>query len=219
VLARNGGFAAASRTGDAEEQDEHKIELAKMREIDTQSEARLKEALQHLAAASPQSAPAEMQAELLGKFRRHHARRRWIRRGEMLALAACIALAAILSWRSGPQQHSAPQNFARGNTGRKEIAAPTAPVVATGAKPATKMPERRRSPRRQASAANRAFLALPAYDPTVPLDELQVVRVQLPASALWKIGAPVPPDFGERRMTADFVVGQDGTAYAVRLVQ
>jgi hypothetical protein len=62
-------------------------------------------------------------------------------------------------------------------------------------------------------------LALPAYDPSVPLDDLQVVRVQLPASALWKMGAPMPPDASERRMLADFVVGQDGTAYAVRLVQ
>jgi len=68
-------------------------------------------------------------------------------------------------------------------------------------------------------AANHAFLALPAYDPSVPLDDLQVVRVQLPASALWTIGAPIPADAGERRMLADFVVGQDGTAYAVRLVQ
>lgn len=51
------------------------------------------------------------------------------------------------------------------------------------------------------------------------MEDLQVVRVQLPASALWKMGAPMLADAGERRMTADFVVGQDGTAYAVRLVQ
>jgi hypothetical protein len=219
MLARDGGFALASRTRDAEEQDEHKIELAKMHEIDSQSEARLKEALQRLAAASRQSAPPEIGAELLSKFRRHHARRRWARRGGMLALAACFALAAIWSLRSGPQRHSGQESFAKAVTGNEEKSSPPAPVIATETKQTQKTPVKPRSTRPAAMAANRPFLALPAYDPTVPMDDLQVVRVQLPASALWKIGAPVPADVGERRMTADFVVGQDGTAYAVRLVQ
>ena len=51
------------------------------------------------------------------------------------------------------------------------------------------------------------------------MDELRVVRVQLPASALWQMGAPLNSDTANRRMLADFVVGQDGTPYAVRLVQ
>jgi hypothetical protein len=69
------------------------------------------------------------------------------------------------------------------------------------------------------ASSGRQFLALPGYDPAVPVDELHVVRVQLPASALWQMGAPVSPDSGERRFMADFVVSQDGTPYAVRLVQ
>jgi hypothetical protein len=69
------------------------------------------------------------------------------------------------------------------------------------------------------AAASRQFLALPGYDPTVPADELHVVRVQVPASALWQMGAPVSPDSGARKFMADFVVSQDGTPYAVRLVQ
>jgi hypothetical protein len=189
-----------------------------MREIDPQSEARLKEALQRMAAASSQAVPAGLRTELLGQFRRHHARRRWTRRGGMLALAACLGLAVIWSSRSEPKRHLSPESFAKANTSKGEKAAPTTSVVETGMKQARKIPVRRPT-RPQTSAANRPFLALPAYDPTVPMEELQVVRVQLPASALWKIGAPVPADADERRMTADFVVGQDGTAYAVRLVQ
>jgi hypothetical protein len=68
-------------------------------------------------------------------------------------------------------------------------------------------------------ASRRQFLALPGYDPGVPADELHVVRVQLPGSALWQMGAPVSPDLGARQFMADFVVSQDGTPYAVRLVQ
>jgi len=189
-----------------------------MREIDPQSEARLKRALQRLAAASPQSLPAEVSAELLGKFRRHHARRRWMRRGGMLALAAAIAVIAVWSTRS-PSLHSGQQNIAKTVPLNQEKTTPSVPVETVAAAPArhTPLPVTHR-PKRTV-AASHAFLALPAYDPSVPLDDLQVVRVKLPASALWQIGAPVPPDIAERRLTADFVVGQDGTAYAVRLVQ
>jgi hypothetical protein len=190
-----------------------------MREIDQQSETRLKQALQRMAAASPQSLPVEVGAELLAKFRRHHARRRWMRRGGMMALAVCLGAAAIWSSRSPSQRHSDQENFAKAVAGHEEKLSSPPPVVAAVTKQARKTLAGAQSTRRAAVAANRAFLALPAYDPTVPLDDLQVVRVQLPASALWKIGAPIPADAGERRLTADFVVGQDGTAYAVRLVQ
>ena len=137
----------------------------------------------------------------------------------MLALATCIGL-AVVWWRSPWQHHSGQENFAKSVPGNEEKqSVPPTPVVAAAPKQNKKTPLRPRSIRTTATAANRAFLALPAYDPTVPVEDLQVVRVKLPASALWKIGAPIPPDMGERRMTADFVVGQDGTAYAVRLVQ
>ena len=79
--------------------------------------------------------------------------------------------------------------------------------------------QRRPTRTRAVAATNRPFLALPAYDPQVPLDQLQVVRVQLPASALWQMGAPVSANYGTRRMTADIVLSQGGTPYAVRLVQ
>jgi hypothetical protein len=69
------------------------------------------------------------------------------------------------------------------------------------------------------AASRRQFLALPGYDPAIPPEQLSIVRVQLPASALWQMGAPVSPDSGARKFMADFVVSQDGTPYAVRLVQ
>jgi hypothetical protein len=60
---------------------------------------------------------------------------------------------------------------------------------------------------------------LPGYDPAIPAEELSIVRVRVPANALWQMGAPVSPDSGARKFMADFVVSQDGTPYAVRLVQ
>ncbi len=192
-----------------------------MHEIDPQSEDRLKEALRRLAASSPRSAPAELGAGLLGEFRRRHARRRQLRRAGMLALAACIALAA--AWLSLPRK----QNGAARRVESAVSAKPAVPAASPAElKPVEGKQTAARSPRRNSAktatattASGKAFLALPGYDPAVPMEELQVVRVKLPASALWKIGAPVGADAGERPLTADFVMNQDGTPYAVRLAQ
>ncbi len=196
-----------------------------MREIDPQSEPRLMEALRRLAAASPQSAPAGVGAGLLGEFRRHHARRRGIRRIGVASLAACLILAlTLLSVRrpSSNTAQNAPAPAKSVATPEKQAVIPPAPVVSTSPhltpKPLSARAKANKSAK-TSSVASRAFIALPGYDPTVPPDELHVVRVQLPASALWQIGAPMPASAGTHNVTADFVVSQVGTPYAVRLVQ
>ena len=50
-------------------------------------------------------------------------------------------------------------------------------------------------------------------------DELRVVRLEMPGEDLRLVGAAVTEEIARRRVTADFVVGHDGTPYAVRLVQ
>ena len=188
---------------------------------DSNSEGRLSKALRGLAASSHRGAPAEVGAGLAMAFRRHHARRRLIRRMTVAAVAACTVLAAsLLSMRSA---HQAP---AKGITHEQPSSVPAkAPEAVTVAKtiPTPPQPVRKHVKPQAASsslaASGRQFLALPGYDPAVPADELRVVRVQVPASALWQMGAPVNPDSGARRFMADFVVSQDGTPYAVRLVQ
>jgi hypothetical protein len=196
-----------------------------MSEIDPQSgdplgEARLTEALRRLAGSSQQSASAEIGAGLVTAFRRHHTRRRRIRFAGMAALAACVALiAGLMSMRphSVPGKEQAHTEAGSSVPGK----APNAPATTNTA---TAQPRPVRTPVRRHAAASKAatsrqFIALPGYDPAVPADELHVVRVQLPASALWQMGAPVNPDSDGRRVLADFVVSQDGTPYAMRLVQ
>jgi hypothetical protein len=226
VLAGNSGLAAASRADDVEDE----IELPKMREIDPQSgdplregqnaDARLSVALRGLAAASRQGAPAEVGAGLATAFRRHHARRRLVRRMSIATLAACVALTiGLMSLRL---RHEAP---AKEIVKEEPSGVPArVPEIATLQKAAatTPRPVKRHLKAKAANniaASRRQFLALPGYDPGIPADELHVVRVQLPGSALWQMGAPVSPDSGARQFMADFVVSQDGTPYAVRLVQ
>ncbi len=64
-----------------------------------------------------------------------------------------------------------------------------------------------------------SFLPLPTYDPVGAKDELQIIRVEMPIQDLRLVGAPVGADVPNRLVRADFVVGHDGTPYAVRLVQ
>ena len=186
---------------------------------------RLIRALRGLAASSRQGAPAELGAGLTAAFRRHHARRRLVRRVSIAGLAACVALAIGLmslglrpAHREPAKAAVQPQPESSGVPVKRPEVMPLAKAVKTSPQPAAK---RARPPKagNTTVASRRQFLALPGYDPTVPADELHVVRVQLPGSALWQMGAPVVPDAGARKFMADFVVSQDGTPYAVRLVQ
>src|SRR4030081_3814561 len=97
MFAGDGGFAAASRKDDVE----NEIELSKMHEIDPQSgeplrDDALKVALGRLASSSRQGAPAGVGMGLATAFRRHHRRRKLVRRISVAAFPACIAIAAGL---------------------------------------------------------------------------------------------------------------------------
>jgi hypothetical protein len=201
--------------------------LSKMREIDPQSgdlesDARLSETLRGLAASSGRGAPAEVGVGLAVAFRRHHARRRLVRRVSVGAIAAGLAVVVGLLSLGSRSAHQVPTEGIVQE--QPSSIAVKAPGAATIAKTTTSLPRpvpKHAKPKdtNNITASRRQFLALPGYDPTVPADELHIVRVQVPASALWQMGAPVSPDFGARRFMADFVVSQDGTPYAVRLVQ
>lgn len=202
-----------------------------MREIDPQSgdplkdaatDVRLSGALRGLAASSRHGAPAELGAGLATAFRRHHARRRLVRRTSVAALVACLALAigliSLRSWHQAPSKEIVKE--------QPNIIPVKAPDVVTNAKaegtasrPVKKQAKPKSANSNLAAASRREFLALPGYDPAIPAEELSIVRVRVPANALWQMGAPVSPDSGARKFMADFVVSQDGTPYAVRLVQ
>lgn len=187
-----------------------------MREIDpirSPSEALLSGALRRLATGSPQKAPAEVGDAVAAAFRHHHRRRRTIRATRILALAACMGLAAALLLFRWP-----------GSAGTAHQMLPAAqpntlPAPAESASAQRQSARARVSSRQSQSRSNDGFLTLPGYDPAVPVEELRIVRLQLPGAALRMFGAPVSEELTERPMLADFVIDQDGTPYAVRLVQ
>ncbi|MGH9592843.1 MAG: hypothetical protein ACRD5L_07105 [Bryobacteraceae bacterium] len=62
-----------------------------------------------------------------------------------------------------------------------------------------------------------AFYALPYAN--MPADNVQVLRVSLPRSAMSVVGLPVNPERMFEPVQADVAVGEDGIARAIRFVQ
>ena len=72
------------------------------------------------------------------------------------------------------------------------------------------------APRRMERASS--FVPVPYAQAWGNADGLHVVRVEMPRAALARFGWPSVPD-GSRRVTADVLMGSDGMARAVRLVE
>lgn len=190
-----------------------------------ESEDQLLDALRRLARNSSRAASAEVSAGLTDAFRRHHRRRRTRNAAIVLLAICCLASAAALLIRP---QKAAP---VIGKKKPSTIAAPFVPSTANTPNPpanagtwkTAQHDARHKTPRRQRAATearqSAVFLPLPSYDPAVAKGELQIIRVEMPIQDLRLVGAPVGADVPNRQVRADFVVGHDGTPYAVRLVQ
>jgi len=63
------------------------------------------------------------------------------------------------------------------------------------------------------------FIALPYSQSGVPTESVVVIRVQVTPSQLSSMGVAVPAAASTARLQADVLVGQDGVARAVRLVE
>ena len=70
-----------------------------------------------------------------------------------------------------------------------------------------------------AEESNASFYPLPEADALPPVENAMVVRVQVPLSSLRLMGYPVDEDGRGTAVQADLLLGQDGLARGVRLVQ
>jgi hypothetical protein len=62
------------------------------------------------------------------------------------------------------------------------------------------------------------FIALPYAESGVPLEQGVVIRLDLPSSALVQFGVPPSLRPHSQRVRAEFLIGQDGMARAVRFL-
>jgi hypothetical protein len=197
-------------------------------------EESLAKGLRELAADSPQGAPAELGAKLRDAFERHHSRRRQKRIALLASLAVILGI-AVASLRVGEHHRRGTEANQKPRTVQTSpvppaVVAHEAQTIEAGSvrpRPAASRTRRRisagagapRSFLRTAAVAPNDFLALPSYDPAIPIGPSRMLRLELPGSALQLVGYPVNEELLERRVLTDVLVGQDGVPYAVRLIQ
>lgn len=186
----------------------------------TEHDDQLSAMLRRAGAGAPQGAPPALGEKLKGEFRRHHMRRRRERNARMLLVAACLIVSVMTFLRLRPR----PSNIAAirepvQTAPPQQVNAPvdvpeSTPIQRKFVRKPASIPTRKR-----AEIAGERFVALPTFDSAVPIDHLEIVRVDLPVRDLRLVGFPVNEEMADRRVVADVLLAQDGTPYALRLVQ
>lgn len=147
--------------------------------------------LRALAVEGPREAPIHVEERLRVEFRRQARRRMLVGWLPPSSIAAAAALVALLLWMHNEKTKPAPV-----------LAAATAHSVA----PAP-------------DDSDASFYPLPEAEALPAVENAMVVRVQLPVSSLQLMGVPVGEERADASVQADLLLGQDGLARAVRLVQ
>jgi len=186
----------------------------------SQTENRMSEAFRRLNATAPQGAPPALAVMLKEEFQRHHARRRRSQTVRFSLIAAGLTVAVALSVVLLLPR--APATRVRGDI--PQTASQPQPISAGLIEPAAPQPIVHKSRARGKASKNlpaeaERFVALPTFDPAIPIDHSQIVRVDLPGRALQLVGFPVSEEDADRRVVADVLLAQDGTPYALRLVR
>jgi hypothetical protein len=149
-------------------------------------------------------APGRVEARLLAEFRGQAAlvalppARRWWSPVVAWAVAAVVVLAAFLLF-----------------TGRRQ---PRTPLAQDGAEAAVIDWSAVLPAEIAGEAAAGDFIPLPNADRLPQDEDLNVVRVEVPRSAMIALGYSVPADRASERVRADVVMGSDGLARAVRFL-
>jgi hypothetical protein len=206
--------------------------------------ARVRAVVDEVAGEEP---PARVETALLAAFRSQSAivsaprrARHWTNWKLAAVAAGILLLISVMAviWRSGSQR---PQRQERA------VAPDASPASPKQAKPAAvgdrlaieqseKEPKRTRRrtpvnnsdeaemvteffPLREGEDLNALESLLREGEGVSTLDNLQVVRIELPGAALSDLGLPVDPETVIEPVKADVVLGQDGLARAIRFVR
>jgi hypothetical protein len=160
--------------------------------------------------------------------------RQWLRTAAVVALTAGAAIAwwqisplspgrgAGANARSSTPAASAPMPQAQ-DSGSPAVQVTPAGAVATRPAPSR---DARTGPRRAVTSRSRpprlvvaeGFVALPWASALPDFDRGEIVRIEIPLTALPLYGMEITPDAEDKPVRADLLVGQDGHPRAIRLV-
>ena len=166
-------------------------------------------------------APPEVEARLLGEFRsRRRSGRHW---AVIAAIAASLVITALWWTNRVPQpavSAGPPVLHMPETAGPVAEAEPTPKVVraprrvAPGAL-AVRLSERQRQPQPHEVVTD----FFPLMNPAPSFGRGQMLRVQLPATAMQTVGLPVPEEHLDDLVQADVLVGEEGMPRAIRFVR
>lgn len=179
-------------------------------------EDRLSPALHELAHSSPRSASAETKARLECAFHHHHLRRRRIRFVAMAAVIVTVvggALGLHFLERATPTAIQIEKSAPSLTKARAQESESTPRPI-----PTANPPEQVLRPSATHQEVEQSFIALPLFAFAARGEDLRVVRVEMPLSALRLLGARINDEFITKDVIADLLVGADGTPYAFRLI-
>jgi hypothetical protein len=174
-------------------------------------------------------APPEVEKTLRIRFAQQRNLAQWHRRRQRLVLGAVAAaallaaLSVFLLLKSGGMR----QNQPKVSITRPIVKAPEK-MESTPADRSLVASARREAKNRQSVASEnlrnvagmeKGFIPLPYGEGSPAPAEEQVIRVRLPDSVLEEIGLPAPNGPAARYVTADVLLGEDGIARAIRIVQ
>lgn len=196
-------------------------------------EAALLAAFRQQRAALPSVVPARAETR--------SPRRSWLyAAASVAAIALIVTLLALAASRARDSQQPAPQKASSPNPDELRPSAPklqALPSTEMGAV-ATKAPERQRRSAARITTVSRPkprgddrnklapgdeiateFIPLMNREALAQMDGGQVMRVELPRSALMSFGLPMDMERATERIKADVLVGNDGLARAIRFVR
>jgi hypothetical protein len=169
------------------------------------SEHRVIQSLRALADHDRAEAPSStVEVRLRSAFRARKRRRRaaWITAG---AVAAGAAAALFLLPGPPPVLEIA-------------VAPPAAPSIAVPAAGLASIPRPVRRVRPQNTPQEVVTQFFPLMDPAPPFERGQILRVNVPASAMRTVGLPVQEEHLADSVQADVLVGEEGMPRAIRFV-
>jgi hypothetical protein len=159
--------------------------------------------------ASVQASP-QVEQRLLNKFRSRHHRRRWLRAAiwaPLVPAAAALGLVFMLPDRNVPTPTPIPASINKVVTAGPEPDLPKPPAM------------KKVVPVRRSQTEEIVTEFFPLMDPAPPFERGQLLRVELPASAMQMVGLPVREEHLSDPVEADVLVGEEGLPRAIRFVK
>jgi hypothetical protein len=210
-------------------------------------ERALTDGLRSVAKDANQEAPPRVEAALLAAFRKQQpahpasapprfAKRQWLYvAAAAAAVVVIVAMLALVASRTQKSQQPVEQKAGTVVPRAPEESAPAHPPANPEPKVATvdteRQSKRANRPRRASRTAEHLneptataeiatdFIPLMNRETLAEMDGGQVMRVELPRSALMSFGLPMDMERATERIKADVVVGNDGLARAIRFVR